>query len=138
VLPLSHAILQARETREPVNLRVFVVDDERSIADTLAAIFRMNGYEATAFYNAEDALAACADGCPDFVFTDVQMPRIDGVSLAVQIQARFPECRIVLITAYAAPEELLARARKRGYEFELLNKPVHPVHLLARLLAAAA
>lgn len=118
-------------------MRVFAVDDERSIADTLAAIFRMNGHEASAFYNADDALAACADGCPDFVFTDVQMPGTDGVSLAMQIQTRFPDCRIVLITAHAAAEELLERARKRGYEFELLNKPIHPVHLLARLLAAA-
>jgi len=120
-----------------LTMRVFVADDEKSIADTLAAIFRMNGYEATAFYNAEDALAACEHSRPDFVFTDVQMPGGDGVSLAIQIQTRYPTCQIVLITAHAASEEFLERARKRGYDFELLNKPIHPVHLLARLLAAA-
>jgi CheY-like chemotaxis protein len=117
-------------------MRVFVVDDERTIADTLAAIFRMNGFEAAAFYNGEDALAACEEATPDFVFTDIQMPRIDGISLAIQIQARLPKCRIILITAHAAPEDLLEQARELGFEFELLIKPIHPVHLLTRLLAA--
>src|ERR1700679_2405262 len=135
--PVGHEPRQAREKRDPLMMRVFVVDDEKSIADTLAAIFRMNGYEATAFYNAADALAACEHSCPDFVFTDVQMPGGDGVSLAIQIQTRYPMCRIILITAHAAPEEYLKRARKRGFDFELLNKPIHPVHLMARLLAAA-
>ena len=36
--------------------RIFVVDDEKTIADTLAVILRKSGYEASAFYNAQSAL----------------------------------------------------------------------------------
>lgn len=113
--------------------RVLVVDDERVIADTLATILRGSGYEAIAAYNAEDGLRQCAAVTPQLVLADVVMPGMNGVEMAVHIQDRYPACKIVLISGQASISDLLEDARRRGYCFELLAKPIHPEDLLAKL-----
>ena len=113
--------------------RVLVVDDETCIADTLAAILNSYGYEAVPFYNAENALAGCETLCPDLVIADVVMPGMSGVDMAVLIRERHPECKILLFSGQAATADILKEARTRGYDFELLAKPVHPTDLLAKL-----
>jgi DNA-binding NtrC family response regulator len=113
--------------------RVFVVDDERIIADSLATILNHSGYQASAFYDAESALLACELGNPDCIITDVVMPGMSGVDLAVEIKDRFPACRVLLFSGQAATSDLLATVRERGLDFDVLPKPVHPRDLLAKI-----
>ena len=112
---------------------VLVVDDERVIADTLGTILRNSGYEATVSYDAQSALIQCERIKPQLIITDVIMPGMDGVEMAILIRERYPECKILLISGQAATTNLLEDARHRGYDFELLAKPIHPEDLLARL-----
>jgi DNA-binding NtrC family response regulator len=112
---------------------VFVVDDEKLITDTLVAILQISGYNATAFYNADTALAECQAVCPEFVISDVIMPGATGVELAVQIERRCPTCKILLFSGNAGTVDLLEAARNEGYDFPLLMKPLHPDALLAKL-----
>ena len=58
---------------------------------------------------------------------------IDGVEAAIQIREFLPETRIVLFSGQAATVEILARARQRGHDFELLPKPIHPTQLIKHL-----
>src|ERR1035437_2166483 len=111
--------------------RIFVVDDEKCIADTLVAILRNSGYEALAFYDAQSALEQVESFSPELVISDVVMPGMNGVEMAVLIRERHPACRVLLFSGQAATAELLEGARRRGYDFELLAKPVHPTVLLA-------
>jgi DNA-binding NtrC family response regulator len=113
--------------------RVFVVDDERIIADSLATILNHSGYQASAFYDAESALLACELGKPDCIITDVVMPGMSGVDLAVEIKGRFPACRVLLFSGQAATADLLATVRGRGLDFDVLPKPVHPRDLMAKI-----
>jgi FixJ family two-component response regulator len=113
--------------------RIFIVDDEKVIADTLCAILRSSGYDAIAFYDAEQTLGACQKLQPDCVISDVSMPGMNGVEMAVQLRDRFPECRVLLFSGQAATLEVLEAAHRKGYDFELLLKPVHPKDLLAKL-----
>ncbi len=115
--------------------RVLVVDDEPCIADTLSGILRHFGYEATAAYNAAGALSACESNTPDLVISDVAMPGMNGIDLAIHIRQRYPACKILLFSGTATTTDLLERARTQGYDFELLSKPVHPSDLLAKLAA---
>lgn len=112
---------------------VFVVDDEKTIADTLAAILTKCGYKALPFYNAESALAECDALRPDLVISDVVMPGMNGVDMAVIIRRRYPSCRILLFSGQAATANILEGVREKGYEFDLLAKPIHPKDLLAHL-----
>ena len=118
--------------------RVFVVDDEKIIADSLSAILKNSGFDASAFYDAETALSACEVAVPECIISDVTMPGMNGVDLAIQIRERLPACTILLFSGQAATFDLLATARSRGHNFELLLKPVHPKDLLARLMTGGA
>src|SRR6185437_13815540 len=98
---------------------IFIVDDEKVISDTLAAILRGSGYNARAFYDAESDLAACDTQQPDFVISDVCMPGMSGVDMAIVLKVRFPGCGILLFSGQAGTLDLLEAAHEMGYDFEL-------------------
>ncbi len=114
-------------------INVMVVDDEKVIADTLSAILRSCGYKATAFYDGLSALDACATCAPDMVISDVSMPGLNGVEMAIQIRNSYPSCKILLFSGHASTADVLQSAKQRGYCFEVLTKPVHPRDLLAAI-----
>jgi CheY-like chemotaxis protein len=117
-------------TRMP---RVLVVDDEKLVADSLSEILKRFHYDAVAFYSGEAAIEAARQQCPDFVLSDVMMPRLNGVETVLRIQEICPGTRILLLSGNAATADLLQEARSEGHEFELLAKPIHPEELLRRL-----
>jgi CheY-like chemotaxis protein len=120
-------------TRESVPTRVLVVDDEPLIADTIVQILNRSGFIAEAAYGGREAIDTARRTTPELILSDVLMPHIDGVEAAISIQKFLPDTRIVLFSGQAATVEILARARARGHDFELLPKPIHPTQLIERL-----
>ena len=110
--------------------RIFVVDDEPVIASSLAAILQMNGFSAKFFTCPLEALAAARSESPDLVISDVAMPGISGIDLAIQMRAQYPNCKILLFSGQASTLDLLMSVRAQGYDFRLLQKPVHPSEFL--------
>jgi CheY-like chemotaxis protein len=90
----------------------------------------MNGFSARFFTCPLEALAAARSESPSLVISDVAMPGISGVDLAIQMRAQYPNCKILLFSGQAGTSDLLEGARARGYEFRLLEKPVHPAEFL--------
>jgi CheY-like chemotaxis protein len=113
--------------------RVLVVDDEQVIADTLAKILDLNGYDASAVYTGTAAVESARALQPDLVISDVIMPDMNGIEAAISIRGFLPSCKILLFSGQAATADLLENARAQGHEFEILAKPVHPADLLAKL-----
>ena len=113
--------------------KVLVVDDEKVIADTLAVILNQNGYDATAVYTGTGAVEKARSSRPDLVITDVIMPDMNGIDAAIKIRAFLPGCKILLFSGQAATADLLEDARKRGHQFDILSKPIHPQDLLQKL-----
>lgn len=116
---------------------IFVVDDEKCIADTLAVILRQSGFEARAYYDAQSALAEMEGCSPELVISDVSMPGMNGVEMAVLIRERHPRCKVLLFSGQASTLNILDAVRERGYDFELVSKPMHPADLLARVACNA-
>jgi DNA-binding NtrC family response regulator len=113
---------------------VYVVDDEKVIAETLAMILNQAGFFAVAFEDPRQALAAaCSPPPPNLLLSDVVMPEMSGIELAIQFHQSYPECRVLLFSGQAATSSLLEVARSKGHDFEVLAKPVHPADLLAKL-----
>lgn len=115
------------------NTRVFVVDDENVIASTLAIILKQAGFAAVAFTNPIEAVASAEENAPDLLISDVMMPEMTGVDLAIQLQKIAPACKVLLFSGQAGTADLLEKARQDGYAFAILSKPVHPTDLLAAL-----
>jgi CheY-like chemotaxis protein len=112
---------------------VLVVDDERIIADTLGAILGSSGYTAMTAYDALSALEISAVIPPDLLISDVCMPGMTGVELAILLRQSVPDCNVLLFSGQATTVDLLASARAAGYDFTALTKPVHPRDMLARV-----
>ena len=121
------------EERDSVSTRILVVDDEALIADTIVQILNRSGFIAEAAYSGQQAIDAARRFQPELILSDVLMPHIDGVEAAIAIREFCPATRIVLFSGQAATVEILARARARGHDFELLAKPVHPTQLIKHL-----
>ena len=113
--------------------KILVVDDERRIADTLAEILEMSGFQVVTAYDGCEALKTVARFHPDYLLSDVLMPRMNGVELAMTIQKMFPSARILLFSGQAGISEILLEGQKQGFEFELIAKPIHPLRLIERL-----
>jgi DNA-binding response OmpR family regulator len=112
---------------------VLVVDDERVIADTLAAILTQSGYIAMAAYDGEGALERARMTAPQMLITDVCMPGMGGIELAVAIRESYPRCKILLFSGQMSTVDLLVASRNAGYDFAAISKPIHPTELLAKV-----
>ena len=117
-------------TMSPKQLSIFVVDDEQIIAATLTLILQSSGYLARAFFDPMRALEAARFEAPDLVISDVVMPQMSGVDLAIQLKVLCPFCKVILFSGQAQTADLLRLARELGHDFDLLSKPLHPVELL--------
>jgi CheY-like chemotaxis protein len=113
--------------------RVLVVDDERVIADTVAEILEGAGFQAATAYDGWNALQVAGILQPDYLLSDVLMPRMNGVDLAIAIHKMYPAARILLFSGQAGITEILRTAQDQGFHFELIAKPIHPLSLIARL-----
>lgn len=130
------AVLEARGLRPdgtPPSPLVLVVDDEHNIADSMATILRRAGYAAIASYDAESALELAKIAPPQLVVTDICMPGMSGLELAVQLRERIPDCHVVLFSALLTLDEMAGRTVKAGHQFTLFTKPVAPETLLHEL-----
>ncbi len=112
---------------------VMIVDDEEVIADSLALILRQAGYLASALYDAGSALRLAELAPPEVLITDVCMPEMNGLELAIAIRGSIPDCQILLFSGQAETRDLVAKAERSGQEFELLAKPIHPDDLLKKV-----
>ncbi len=131
--PYSDPLSGKGTENSPPAPRILVVDDEVLIADTIVQILNRNGFIAEAAYSGVQAIELARVHCPELVLSDVMMPHVDGVESAIAIREVCPDTRIVLFSGQAATVEILARARARGHEFELLPKPIHPTQLIKHL-----
>jgi CheY-like chemotaxis protein len=113
--------------------KILVVDDEISIADSLAEILSDHGYEVVTAYDGPAAIAKARESCPDLVICDVVMPQLNGVETAIAIRQICPNTRVFLFSGQASTTDILKNALAQGHSFELLPKPMHPDELLNRL-----
>jgi DNA-binding response OmpR family regulator len=126
----SRGIVLQSHSSKPV---VLIVDDEVLIADTLAAILRQSGFTAMTAYRGSTAMEIAYINPPDLLLTDVAMPGMNGIDLAIAVRQSFPDCKILLFSGQASTAEMLTNAHYAGHDFTSLQKPLHPRELLARI-----
>lgn len=84
-------------------MRAFAIDDEQAMLNELhdAIIAAEPSAEVFDFKRAKPALEAILEmGAPDIVFSDIELPGIDGIVLATQIKELAPDTKIIFVTAY--------------------------------------
>ena len=102
-------------------LRVLVVDDNATAADSLAQILGLRGYEATAAYGGMEGFEKMRIFKPQAAILDIGMPDIDGYALARLIHAEDASCALIALTGYGQDRDKAA-ATEAGFQFHL-TKP---------------
>ena len=98
-------------------------------------ILRQQGFDAVSFDQPLEALRASREHAPDLLITDVAMPLLSGIDLAVQMREHCPDCKVLLFSGQPATGDLLEMARSNGHHFDALAKPVHPSELIEKIRA---
>ncbi|MCB0362940.1 MAG: response regulator [Bdellovibrionales bacterium] len=86
-------------------MKVLVIDDEALVRKALARVAKMKGHEV---FEAEDGIEGhrlWIENCPDLVFVDVLMPRMNGPQLLQEMGSEH-RAKVVLISAYSGDYNL--------------------------------
>jgi DNA-binding response OmpR family regulator len=100
---------------------ILVAEDEDSVRRLLERALTQAGHRVTVVADGADALAALAREKFDRLLTDIRMPRVDGITLALKTAKDYPSVRILLMTGFADE-----RQRAHGLEFlshDVIAKP---------------
>jgi DNA-binding NtrC family response regulator len=111
-------------------IKILIVDDEKSIADSLALVFSTQGYDSRTAYSAEEAADIVSRWEPALVILDVVLPGMSGIDFAIQLKASCPACRVLLFSGHQNTTAMAQEALRKGHAFTILAKPVHPKFFL--------
>jgi CheY-like chemotaxis protein len=87
--------------------RVLIADDEDSMRSLVARAIAMDGHEIVTAQDGAEALDILTDseGAFDLLLTDIKMPIMDGIALALAAARDFPALTILLMTGFADQRE---------------------------------
>ena len=113
--------------------RVLVVEDDQSIGTGLVQALRNADHDATLVPTAAAALESLETELPELVLLDLGLPDIDGIDLCRQIRDRWPDLRIVILTARSDEIEIVVGLDAGADDY--LVKPFRLAELMARVRA---
>ena len=102
--------------------KVLIVDDERSIRETLGEFVKEIGHEVFAAADVEEAIEIARRSIPDVVVSDIVLPGVDGMALLERIHAILPEIQVIMITGEPTVETAADAVRQGAFDY--LSKPV--------------
>ncbi|MBR0740122.1 response regulator [Bradyrhizobium liaoningense] len=87
--------------------KILIADDEDSMRTLVARAIAMDGHETVTAQDGAEALEILTreDGAFDLLLTDIQMPVMDGIALALSAARDFPDLTILLMTGFADQRE---------------------------------
>src|ERR1700685_2629552 len=89
------------ETPSPGAARVLIAEDNPAVREFILRSLNGAGYRTTAVADGQQALDALAKEKFDVLVTDIVMPNVDGIALALKAVRLFPNLRIIMISGYA-------------------------------------
>jgi CheY-like chemotaxis protein len=85
--------------------KILITEDEDSLRMFVARALRMDGHETHEAGDGAEGLEKLSEGPFDLLLSDIRMPVMDGIELAHQASAKFPDMKILLMTGYAEQRE---------------------------------
>jgi DNA-binding NtrC family response regulator len=103
----------------PVQLRILLADDEKTIRVTLGDDLRAAGHEVCDVGHGDDALSALDSGRFDLVITDIRMPGADGITVLKKAKDVDPATEVIVITGFGTVESAVGAMRQGAYNYIL-------------------
>lgn len=114
--------------------KILIVDDEPSMREFLAILLDKNGYAARAAASGAEALALLQQRHFDLIISDIRMPDLSGLALLENIKQQDLSIPVVLITAYASPEDAVLAMKNGAYDY--ITKPFKVDDILSVIKSA--
>ncbi|MEY3999885.1 MAG: hypothetical protein RLZZ626_240 [Actinomycetota bacterium] len=111
---------------------ILVVEDDRSLSETVCLMLTAQGYRVTACYNGLSALEAFKKLSPDLILLDIQIPEPNGIEVCREIR-QTSGVPIVMVTAKSESEDVIAGLNVGADDY--VSKPFNQSELLARIAA---
>lgn len=115
---------------------ILVADDEPAVRQFVERALNYAGYAVTAVPDGNAALAALEKRSYDLLLTDIVMPDLDGIALALNVSKHYPQTRILMMTGYSNQRE---RAHNLDcLAHEVISKPFTLEEITRRISSALA
>jgi DNA-binding response OmpR family regulator len=112
-------------------VKVLIVDDEHDFATALAERLRLRGYEATAIFSPDEALATTKEMQPDVVLLDLKLPGVSGIEMLMTMREFVPGVEIILLTGHLDLAQRIQGMRLDAFEY--IMKPIEIADLINKI-----
>ena len=116
-------------------IRVLVVDNDKSHAQAMEETLARVGYQTTVATSGPDGIQAINDGVFDVVVTDLVMNEVDGMKVLAHAKDTLPECQVIMVTGHASVPKAVEAMQHGAFNF--LEKPLNLDQLRAVTAKAA-
>jgi two-component system cell cycle response regulator CpdR len=118
--------------------RVLIADDEDSMRTLVARAIAMDGHHTVTAQDGAEALEILNrdQGAFDLLLTDIQMPVMDGIALALAAARDFPDLTILLMTGFADQRERASGLNAIAHD--VITKPFSVADIRAAVAGALA
>lgn len=130
--------VQTPAQENPPAIRVLLAEDEPQVRAVAERVLKRTGFDVVTAGNGADALAILRQhsGAFDVVLSDILMPEMDGIELAVRARAEYPNVKFVFMTGFSDISR--DRQRAEGLAYGILGKPFDLDEMVGTLYFAAA
>lgn len=115
-------------------IKVLVVDDEVTFADTLAQRLKMRDLKVGTVYDGQQALSRVKEEEPDVMILDLKMPGMHGMEVLREIRKAYPDIQVIILTGHGTDKDEEESKRLGGFDY--LNKPADIDHLEQKIRKA--
>jgi len=101
---------------------ILIVDDEKSIRESLTGILQDEGFTPTSVDNGEKAIEKISEDKPDLILLDIWMPGMDGLETLTKIRDIYPDQLVVMMSGHGTIETAVRSTKLGAYDF--IEKPL--------------
>ena len=102
--------------------KILVIDDERSIRNSMKDILQYEGHEVVLAENGMEGLVSMKSEKPDIVFCDIKMPKMEGIEVLERIKEFSADTPVIMISGHGPIDTAIEAIRKGAYDF--IEKPL--------------
>ena len=102
--------------------KILVIDDERSIRNSMKDILQYEGHEVVLSENGMEGLVSVKSEKPDIVFCDIKMPKMEGIEVLERIKEFSADTPVIMISGHGTIDTAIEAIRKGAYDF--IEKPL--------------
>jgi DNA-binding response OmpR family regulator len=109
--------------------KILIIDDSNSIREELTNLLTFENYQVISAHDGEQGLELAKKELPDFIICDIKMPKLDGISVAIEL-AKDKSTSDILFIFLSAGATIEDKEKAEEMDIPLIIKPFNPEELL--------